>query len=240
MPYKKANRQIKRTSTPVRLSFPELFEPRVPVINGKPSGDPKFSARIVIPASNTQLLAEVERLIEEVKNEAWADGGVPMKFETPLKDANRAYPQDANIKDCFVLNGKSVASSPPIVVKAGPIKGKPVPVDPSSDRSLIFSGMEAYVSIALYSYLNTPADGGIAVGLNAVYVTQRDVGRFDSRVSAESAFGDIAEADEAANPFEGMASAPPPPPGAVAAPPPPRRPLRPLRRLTRPGMPSNG
>lgn len=193
----KASVQVKRTAQAIRLAFPDLFEPRQVVMNGKPSGDPRFSARLVIHNTQKSVLDQLRAAIEEVRAKAWPDGQTPMQFREPLVEAKVVYPKDPNLKDCWVVNAAAKENNPPQVVRR--MNGMNIALDPNNptDRQLVFSGMEAYVSIGFFSYQMTPTTGGIGCGLNAVLVTQRDVGRFDSRISADDAFDDVDDLDSA-------------------------------------------
>ena len=212
MPYKKATHTFNRLSAPGRLAFPTLFAPERIKIQGQPTGDPRYSARLVIHKDNTAVLQEIEAALEKIAAEAWADIPRPVNFHWPLKNAAVAYPNDGNLTDCFVINTKARQESPPSVMRWGP-NGELLTIRAgSSDMAMVFSGCEAYVSCAFYSYQTTSQNGGIGAGLNAVLVTGRDVGRFDARITGAAAFGDLAmpadmasgapaPAEEEANPW---------------------------------------
>jgi hypothetical protein len=98
-------------------------------------------------------------------------------------------------------------------------------VNPETERWMVFSGCEAFVSIGFFTYQPSAKNGGIGAGLNAVFLTGRDVGRFDSRVSATTAFADVAKqyaASPAAPPPGSMPGGDPygaPPPAGPSGPP---------------------
>lgn len=196
MPYQKASETIKHTVEPVRLAFPDLFEPRQVTIAGKPTGDPRYSARIVIHESQTEVLEQLRKAIAAVKAKAWADGNLPSQFHEPLVEAALAYPKDANLVGCWIVNANARANSPPQVVRKD--RGRLIDLNPDNpaDRQMVYSGMQAVVSVGLFSYQTTAQAGGIGCGLNAVLATGEDVGRFDARITAASAFGDLLDDDD--------------------------------------------
>ena len=216
MPYQKTSRQIQCLSEPVRLAFPELLEPKIPVINGRPAGDPKFSARIVINKSQTAVIQEIDAVLREILSQAWPEGA-GNQLHWPLVDADQQYPDDKNIAGCYVINASANQNSPPQLMK---FEGaQQLPLDPQTDRGMIYSGMQVWASIGFFSYNTSAQSYGIGCGLNALLLTGVDVGRFDSRISAKTAFANV----KAPTPQIGGAVPPPPaapqPPANPAAPP---------------------
>ena len=190
MPYTKQSQTIARLPNPVRLRFPTLFSPKPIMLGGQPKGDPFFSAGLVIPNDDTENVTTLQEAIKQIAGAAWADVTAPSQFHWPLQWGPTAYPNDANLENCWVLNANAKADNQPAVLKFGAQQGMYIPVT-EAEQHLVFSGCEAYVSLGLFSYQNSPTVGGIGCGLNLVLLTQRDVGRFDSRVSASQAFGDL-------------------------------------------------
>jgi hypothetical protein len=178
----------------VRLGFPNLLEANPVTYNGQPKGDPIYSARIVIHKDQAETVELIKRMMDEIAREAWKDAPAPSEFHWALQWGPQAYPGDKNVEDCWVMNANARLNSPPEVVKPSNQPGVFLALDPHNpaDRNLVFSGMEAYVSIGLFAYQSTAREGGIGCGLNAVLCTGRDVGRFDSRVSANTAFANVA------------------------------------------------
>jgi hypothetical protein len=218
MPYTKTSRQIPCLSEPVRLAFPELLEPKIPVINGRPAGDPKFSARIVISKSQTGLIQEIDTILREILAAAWPEGA-GNQLHWPLVDADQAYPDDANIAGCMVINASANQNSPPQLMKFG-ANGVQVALNSQADRAMIYSGMEVWASIGFFSYNTSAQSYGIGCGLNALLLTGVDRGRFDSRINAATAFANVKA--PMPQPPAGMAGAAPPPPqqqGGYAPPP---------------------
>jgi hypothetical protein len=204
MPFRKANHTFAPIG-PVRLSFPQLFEAKPVTFQGQPKGDPIFNARIVIPKDHP-MVPEIQRVSKELAAQSWADVAPPAQFHWALQWGPQAYPNDENLADCWIINANARAESPPQVTKAGP-QGQVLTVNPETERWMVFSGCEAFVSIGFFTYQPSAQNGGIGAGLNAVFLTGRDVGRFDSRVSATTAFADVAK-QYAASPAA-------PPPGSM-------------------------
>lgn len=70
-------------TAPVRVSFPQVFEPKAVVINGFPKGEPFFSARLVFPADHADiqgLRVTASQLLAKLKP------GVDLKTLRPYED----------------------------------------------------------------------------------------------------------------------------------------------------------
>jgi hypothetical protein len=68
---------------PVRVSWPQVFEPKAVMIQGKPTGEPFYSARLVFPADHDDiqdLRVTASQLLAKLKP------GVDLKTLTPYKD----------------------------------------------------------------------------------------------------------------------------------------------------------
>ena len=204
MAYKKASFQM--TVGPARLAFPTLFHPESVKLNGVPKGDPIYSARLVFEP-DCPVLAKIDAEMKRIAAEAWSDGRYPSSFWWPVQQGSQAYPNDPNVQGKVIINASSKAYathsdpgsgrdpdsatryrqmlSPPEVYTVVNHSGQMIPVPlPENEQFKVFSGCEAFVNVGFYMFSNSANDGGIGVGLNIVYLTGRDVGRFDARVSA--------------------------------------------------------
>jgi len=207
MAFQKASANYTTKTEPVRLAFPKLFEPQAILINGQPQGDPRFSAMAVIPKTSP-IIAEIKQIITGIAQQSFPQQGIATPgMHLPLIDPaqHSKHSQDANYTDCMLLSMSAKQNSPPQVLKR--INGQFVALDPNTERALVYSGMEAYLAVGFFTYFTSSTSFGVGCALNMVLITGRDVGRFDGRATADSAFGDIAGAD-----FHGLA--PPPAPGA--------------------------
>lgn len=183
-----------------RLSFPKVWRPEQIQIGGRPKGDPKFSACIVIPNSQAEMIKQIQAAEKEIIAKAWPDNDAPGKFHHALQNGSVARPNDPNLADAWIINAYASADSPPDIVESGTSPGQYIRLDAEKDQQKVYSGAEAHVSIGLFAYQSTANEGGIGAGLNVLCMTGREFPRFDNRQTAASAFG------------TGPSSAPPPPP----------------------------
>jgi hypothetical protein len=142
-----------------RLSYANLWEPKS--INGSA---PKYSVSVIIPKSDEKTLAKIQAAIET----AYREGETKLKgngktvpalsvLKTPLRDGDTERPDDEAYADSYFINANS-ATAPGIVDKA---------CDPVLERSEIYSGVYARVSVNFYAF-NSNGNKGIACGLNNV------------------------------------------------------------------------
>lgn len=139
----------------VRLSYANIWE--AASING---GKPKFSTSIIIPKSDTKTIAAINAAIDAaIENGAAKFGGkIPNRaaLKLPLRDGD-VEREDEAYKDSFFLNANST-TAPQIVDRA---------VQPILDRSEVYSGCYARVSINFYAF-NTNGNKGVACGLGNI------------------------------------------------------------------------
>lgn len=203
----KANGSI--TAWYARLSFPTLWEPKAIMLQGKPTGDPKYSCNIVIPNDSFHadtikaIQAEEERLLAI----AWPNG-VPQNARRALQWGPTAHPKDANLADCWVMHAYAKADSPPQVGVYHPDTKVFDAWTRETGQSRTYSGAEAHVSCGLYAYEYSSLSLGLGVGLNMVWLTERPMPRFDSRQTPDTAFGD----GPSGNAPPALEGAPPPAP----------------------------
>lgn len=139
-----------------RLSYANVWEPKS--ING---GTEKYSVSIIIPKSDTKTLAAINEAIDAAIEEGKGKygGKLPNKasLKLPLRDGDIDRENDEAYKDSYFLNANSI-TAPQIVDKD---------VKPILDRSEVYSGVYARVSINFYAF-NTNGNKGVAVGLGNI------------------------------------------------------------------------
>ena len=139
----------------VILSYANVHEPKS--ING---GTPKYSVSLIIPKTDTKTInainAAVDAAIEEGKGKF--GGKIPNKaaLKLPLRDGD-AERDDEAYKGCYFVNANST-TAPQIVDRA---------VNPVLDRSEVYSGVYARVSINFYAF-NSNGNRGVACGLGNI------------------------------------------------------------------------
>lgn len=160
----------------VRLSYANLWEPR-PGLNG---GKDKYSVSLIIPKSDTKTIEAIEKAID-----AAIEGGIakfggkkPNKaaLKLPLRDGDIEREGDEAYQDAYFVNANSI-TAPDIVDQA---------VQPILDRSEIYSGVYARVSVNFYAY-NVNGNKGVACGLGNVQKL-RDGEPLGGRTSATTDF----------------------------------------------------
>ena len=172
MPTQKSNTKV--VTGIVRLSYANVWEPAS--INGS---NPKYSVSLIIPKSDTKTIAAINAAVDTAIKEGVAKfgGKVPPKgaLKLPLRDGD-AERDDEAYKGAYFVNANST-TAPQIVDKA---------VQPILDRSEVYSGCYARVSINFYAF-NTNGNKGIACGLGNIQKI-RDGEPLSGRTSAADDF----------------------------------------------------
>ena len=148
----------------VRLSYEHVWEPAS--INGS---NPKYSVSLIIPKSDTKTIDAINAAVETAIKEGAAKfgGKVPNKaaLKLPLRDGDLKLPlrdgdlerDDEAYKNAFFVNANST-TAPQIVDRS---------VQPILDRSEVYSGCYARVSLNFYAF-NSNGNRGIACGLGNI------------------------------------------------------------------------
>lgn len=140
----------------VRLSYANVYEPKS--ING---GAEKYSVSLIIPKGDTKTIAAINAAVEAAIEEGKGKfgGKVPNRaaLKLPLRDGDVDRPDDDAYADSYFINANS-NTAPQIVDKQ---------VNPILDRSEVYSGVYARVSINFYAF-NSNGNRGIACGLGNI------------------------------------------------------------------------
>ena len=167
----------------VRLSYVHLFTPEA-VADG---GDKKYSVSLIIPKSNTKLLAQIKTAIEAATQAGIASkfgGKRPLNLKNPLRDGDLERADDEAYANCYFINASS--KTKPGVVKRVKIGAENKLVEVTNEED-IYSGCYGFASVNFFAF-NNAGNRGIAAGLNNVLKT-RDGEFLGGRSSAESDFG---------------------------------------------------
>ena len=160
----------------VRLSYANVWE--AVSING---GTPKYSVSLIIPKSDTKTIEAINAAVDAAIKEGAAKfgGKIPNKaaLKLPLRDGDVERDDEA-YKGAYFVNANST-SAPQIVDRA---------VQPILDRSEVYSGCYARVSINFYAF-NSNGNKGIACGLNNLQKI-RDGESLGGKSRAEDDFND--------------------------------------------------
>ena len=139
----------------VRLSYEHVWEPAS--VNGS---NPKYSVSLIIPKSDTKTIAAINQAIDNAIRDGAAKfgGKIPPKgaLKLPLRDGGTER-EDEAYRDAYFINANST-TAPQIVDRS---------VQPILDRSEVYSGCYARVSINFYAF-NSNGNRGIACGLGNI------------------------------------------------------------------------
>ena len=139
----------------VRLSYEHVWEPAS--VNGS---NPKYSVSLIIPKSDTKTIAAINQSIDNAIRDGAAKfgGKIPPKgaLKLPLRDGDTER-EDEAYRDAYFINANST-TAPQIVDRS---------VQPILDRSEVYSGCYARVSINFYAF-NSNGNRGIACGLGNI------------------------------------------------------------------------
>lgn len=167
----------------VRLSYANVWEPRAAMNGGKE----KYSASLIIPKSDTKTIEAIERAIDAAIEQGISKfgGKKPNKaaLKLPLRDGD-IEKEDAAYQDAYFVNANAVRA-PQIVDEF---------VNPILDRSEVYSGVYARVSINFYAY-NVNGNRGVACGLGNIQKI-RDGEPLGGGTSASSDFKPLSEATD--------------------------------------------
>lgn len=160
----------------VRLSYAHVWEP-----NSIQGGKPKYSVSLIIPKADTTTITAIEKAIDAAIDAGTAKfgGKRPNKaaLKLPLRDGDTER-DDETYANSFFVNANSL--TPPQVVDEN--------VSPILDRSEVYSGCYARVSLSFYAF-NTNGNKGVACGLGNIQKIRDGEPLGAGRVSAESDFG---------------------------------------------------
>jgi hypothetical protein len=165
----------------VRMSYTNLFTPRAM----NEGDEPKYSLSILIPKSDSETLAKIEKAVEEAKKigiRLW--GGKPVEsLKLPLRDGDEERPDQEEYAGHFFLNASS--------------RQKPGVIDKNNreitDVTEVYSGCYGRVSINFYPF-NVSSNKGVRCELFNVQKLQNGEA-LTTRTTAQEDFADGVEED---------------------------------------------
>jgi hypothetical protein len=146
--------KVKVVTGKVRFSYANVFTPKASVEGGAP----KYSVSIIIPKTDKESIAKIQKAFEDTKASAasYFGGTVPKGLKGGLRDGDEEK-DDPAYAGCYFINANSAQK--PGVVDAD--------LNPILDQSEFYSGCYGRASITFYPY-NAQGSKGIACGLNNV------------------------------------------------------------------------
>lgn len=165
----------------VHLSYANVWEPKS--ING---GAEKYSVSLIIPKSDTKTIAAINAAVDAAIEEGISKfgGKKPNKaaIKLPLRDGDIEHDDEA-YHDCYFINANST-TAPQLVDQQ---------VNPIFDRSEVYSGVYARVSLSFYAF-NSNGNKGVACGLSNIQKV-KDGEPLGGRTNAADDFGTLADDD---------------------------------------------
>lgn len=169
----------------VRFSYCHLFTPEA-VSDG---ADKKYSVSVIIPKTNTQLIAGIKQCINAAYQQGLASrwkGRKPAAWKNPLRDGDTERPDDESYANSYFINVTS--RTKPGIVKRMTVGGVTKLVEVTNEED-VYSGCYGYVSVNFFPFANA-GNNGVACGLNNVLKT-KDGEFLGGRSSALTDFGDL-------------------------------------------------
>jgi len=144
--------KIKIVTGKVRFSYANVFVPKA----GMDGGTPKYSVSILIPKSDKEGVAKLQKAFEECKatNAAFFGGSVPKMLKGGLRDGD-VEKEDEAYAGHYFINANSAQK--PDIVDANR--------EALYDTTDFYSGCYGRASVTFYPY-NAAGSKGIACGLN--------------------------------------------------------------------------
>jgi hypothetical protein len=173
----------------VRLSYPNLFEPKGSVINGQ-TIPPKYSAAILLDkVKDADQIKAVQAIVERMFTEKWGKKDKrSSKLTNPLRDGSEKNDKNGYGPGVFFINAKADPDHKPEVVDA--VKGsdgKLARLKKEDGRP--YAGSYVNVSLNFFAF-DMPVNKGISAGLgNVQFVGHGE--RFGGGADADSEFDEI-------------------------------------------------
>ena len=169
----------------VRLSYCHLFKPEA-IADG---GEPKYSVSVIIPKSNTTLIAQIKQAVSAALQMGVSSkfgGKMPTNWKNPLRDGDLEKSEDDSYAGCYFISASS--KTKPGVVKRMKVNGQNTLVEVTNEED-IYSGCYGFVSINFFPFSNA-GNKGVGAGLNNVLKT-REGEYLGGRSSAQTDFGGV-------------------------------------------------
>jgi len=146
---------IKVVTDKVRFSYANVFVPKAQM----EGGTPKYSVSIIIPKSDTETVAKINKAIEQVKadNQDIFKGVAAKLIKGGLRDGDEEKSNDPAYANSYFINANS--SQKPGLVDADR--------QPIIDASEIYSGCYGRASVSFFPY-NVSGSRGVGCGLNGL------------------------------------------------------------------------
>ena len=169
-----------------RVSFPQVFEAKQAVINGIPSGKPKFSVTLLFP-KGSPAVTKLVNLAESVRRATWGDQKFA-DFKTPFHDGDLKYLEKPETYEAYqgmiAIRFTANEDRPPKIVDQR--------VQPILDRGDFYAGCYALVATTAWSFDNISK--GVSLNLLTLQKVKEGERLAGGSVDPTSVFADIPEA----------------------------------------------
>lgn len=167
----------------VRLSYANVWEPKA----ANEGQTPKYSVSLIISKEDKETIAKVNAAIDAAIEEGIGKfgGKKPNKatLKLPLRDGDIERDEDEAYANAYFINANSPIAPQIVDTKVQPIL----------ERSEVYSGVYARVSINFYAF-NSNGNKGVACGLGNIQKV-RDGEPLGSKSKAEDDFDSLPDGD---------------------------------------------
>lgn len=188
---------------PVVMSFPQLFEAKAFMENGKAKGEPKYSCNLNFEASSTELEA-IKKLAAKLARAKWPDKPFSVTTTTGEKIQQIFFPfasgdkladarKDKGKDDGAFMRGKVVISArskfaPILSYYDGKVIDLTTDMAKDAAKGRFYSGVEVLAEINLVPYDAVGSNGkpGVAAYLNRIMSTGKGAAISGGKSSAET------------------------------------------------------
>lgn len=164
-----------------RLSYPQLFKAK-----SFGGNDPKYSAALLIPKTDTLAVKAIKAAIEEAKQngkDKWG-GKIPSNLRSPLRDGDEEREDHPEYAGMYFINASAI-NQPKVYDRDGSEI-----IDPEE----IYAGCYVRADINFFAY-STNGNRGIGAGLNSV-MKWADGERLSGYTASASAYDDDYEDED--------------------------------------------
>lgn len=189
---------IFNVTIPVVMAFPQLFEAKAFMRNGKPQGDPYFSGNFIFKRDNPDLRA-MSDLAKAVAKAKWPGRDLkelkfPFTNGDKLADGAKAKGKDGEYqRGCVVVTAKSKRNPRLAIFEKGKIIDLETPAAIAAQKALFYPGALVYAQFNFADYPGVGANpDGVACYLNLVMTTGTGKRLAGAGQSAAEAFRHVA------------------------------------------------
>lgn len=166
---------------PVVMAFPQLFEAKAFMENGKAKGEPKYSANLIFPSDSADL-QDMKKLAGKLARAQWPDkpfNELAFPFINGDKLAEERAKKGKNdgdyMKGMVVISARSKFEPRLSIIENGKIVDLENEVAKNSQKSKFYPGVEVLAQLNLVPYepVGRNGKGGVTCYLNMILSTNK-------------------------------------------------------------------